>query len=109
MSINKQIGPFQNGDPIISDVKALFDDPLFKKKVLKAYNYTLNKGETGNPDLMFQLIVDYLLEISNFTRDVMMIHVNKEIQSIERVYKENKIDACLDTILLLKRINDLRF
>jgi hypothetical protein len=34
----------------------------------------------------------------------MMIYINKEVRQIESLYQNNKVDASLDIILLLKKL-----
>jgi len=101
---NKLVHSFQ--DPLIEDINNLLEDKDFKRKVIQAYNYTLNDKERGNPEVMYGLLKHYLLDISNFTRSLMMIYINKEVKQIESLYQNNKVDASLDIILLLKKLNE---
>lgn len=94
------------GDPIINEIRDIISSEDFRKKVTKTYLYTLIDKEKGNPDVMVQLMNHYFLEISNVTRDIMISFIKREIDDIEAVYKNNKVDACLDVILLLKKLGE---
>ena len=94
------------GDPIINKIKHIIDTEEFRNKVMKTYTFTLKDKEKGNPDIMFNLLQHYFLEVSNVTRDIMVDYINEEIKKIEVIYEHNKVDACLDTILLLKKLNE---
>ena len=94
------------GDPIINEIRDIISSEDFRKKVTKTYLYTLMDKEKGNADVMVQLMNHYFLEISNATRDIMVSYIMKEIAEIEKVYNNNKVDATLDVILLLKKLQD---
>lgn len=94
------------GDPIINEIRDILGSEDFRNKIVKTYLYTLSNKERGNPDIMVQLMSHYFLEISNVTRDIMVNYINKEVKEIEKVYNDNKVDACLDVILLLKKLQD---
>lgn len=96
------------GDPVLNKVKSVISSDEFKNKIIKTYTYTLLAKEKGNPDIMCNLMQHYFLEVSNLTRDLILDFINDEVKQIEKLYEHNKIDACLDTILLLKKINEYK-
>lgn len=92
-------------DPIIGKFKEYIHSDKFKAKLIKTYNYTLKDDSAGNPEMMHKLFCHFLLEAYNETVYLFSKHIGEEVGKIEGQYENDKMDAFLDMLNFLKKID----